>query len=442
MVEGTVRSREEVILKMIRSTLAYVSVLLCAFVPGQLAAGGGHIVATGIPDSLFAIQGSAHEATNLQDIVSQAPDSSVILIEGHHFLVPAVYEEELCGNCENPETEVTATAGLIVSGTGKRIVGISPEESFIHTNSGYGILFQDCEDCAVESLTVTDGIRDPDPNATDAAIVVKRSHVRVAHNRITGNIGDPLVVRRTVVGVIGIAGREDSHIEIMGNEIVRNSWDGIALYRDSKAKIDDNLIDGVDLASGDDVGGGRGVGIGLTWNSRAALQGNLVRRYWKGIGIFVDAAGLVVQNVVEDVATWGISLWDADKGKPSGVMFGNMIFRTGACGVAVVRGSEDSTNAGLFMKNVLVQTGQNPKYDSGEPYCFQQALAIHKAPESFKVSDNLFFANREPGDKEGVRDIAEEEFLEVVAKYETQLRKSPVLSRSEFLKWLEAIKEE
>ena len=51
--------------------------------------------------------------------------------------------------------------------------------------------------------------------------------------------------------------------------------------------IEGNWIDGVDLARGERIGGGRGVGIGATWNAYANVRGNVVRRYWKGIGAFV-----------------------------------------------------------------------------------------------------------------------------------------------------------
>ena len=55
------------------------------------------------------------------------------------------------------------------------------------------------------------------------------------------------------------------------------------------------------LACGKALGGGRGVGIGVTWNAKAGIRGNLVRRYWKGIGLFVDAEGTVVENIIEDI---------------------------------------------------------------------------------------------------------------------------------------------
>ena len=56
----------------------------------------------------------------------------------------------------------------------------------------------------------------------------------------------------------------------------------------------------------------------------------------------------------------------------------NAIFRTGACGAAIVCGSGgDALHPGRLVGNAFVETGQNPKYDSGEPYCPQTAIARH-----------------------------------------------------------------
>ena len=79
-----------------------------------------------------------------------------------------------------------------------------------------------------------------------------------------------------------------------------------------------NVIDGVDKAGGKARGGGRGVAIGVTWNASAEIRRNRVTRYWKGIGLFVDARGTVEENVVEEMLTWGIAFWDAGRGKPVG----------------------------------------------------------------------------------------------------------------------------
>ena len=435
-------------LKAVLFCLLLASVLATAREPRNSSAETLIIIAKALNDSVRVPEslGVPGPQQNLQQIVAQAPDSSVILIEGLHRLKPQAYVDESCGNCEIPATRVDASVGLIVSGKAKRIVGISPYKSAIHTNSGYGILFENCQDCSIESLTITDGARDPDGNATDAAVVVKNSSVLVAYNLIINNVGDSTIVKRTIVGIMGITGREGSDITIRRNEIFRNSWDGIALYRDAHAVIEQNFIDGIDLARGERIGGGRGVGIGLTWNAKALVRGNLVRRYWKGIGIFVDAEALVFENVIENIATWGISLWDADKGTPCGRIMRNVIFRTGSCGAAIESGAcavSDTSffqDTGSFVENILVSTGQNPKYDSGEPYCFQRALAVHKKPATFLIAENLFFANRESGDKTGSQDVSKSEFLARIDEIEPILGRTPLKLCSEFFDWLDSIK--
>ncbi|HXG00659.1 MAG TPA: right-handed parallel beta-helix repeat-containing protein, partial [Bacteroidota bacterium] len=197
----------------------------------------------------------------------------------------------------------------------------------------------------------------------------------------------------TIVGIMGICGRENSRLIISGNRIIRNSWDGIALYRQAEAIIEDNVVDGVDKARGERIGGGRGVGIGVTWNGKATIRRNLVTRYWKGIGIFVDANATVQENIVEDILTWGIAYWDADKGMPVGVIERNVIYRTGACGASITR-TREGDSPGRFVGNIIVETAQNPKYDSPDYYCYQCALALHAVPKGFVIEGNLFYNNR------------------------------------------------
>ena len=48
-------------------------------------------------------------------------------------------------------------------------------------------LDEDIREGIIENLSVTGGIRDPDGNATDAAIVVKSSAVTIRNNHIYGN---------------------------------------------------------------------------------------------------------------------------------------------------------------------------------------------------------------------------------------------------------------
>lgn len=349
-------------------------------------------------------------------------------------MAPSSYTDPTCGNCEDPETPVAATLGLRLAGRGLALRGAGSDSTVVHTHAGYGILVEDCEDCVVEDLTLTAGVRDRDGRATDAAVVVRRASVVLRRLRISDNIGDPAVVDSVVVGIMGVAGREGARIVLLDSDIRRNSWDGVALYRGAEGRIEGNVVDGVDRARGKTVGGGRGVGIGLTWDARATVRGNLVRNYWKGIGVFVDARATIEENVVEEILTWGMALWDADRGLPAAVMDGNAVFRTGACGVSIQR---DSTSAlvppGRLTDNALVETGHDPRYDSGEPYCQQTAIARHAVPEGFAIERNLCFSNREPGGAPGTGDIGEPEFRHAVAPLLHRLARWPNLRRSSFL---------
>jgi len=346
---------------------------------------------------------------DLQAAVEAARGGETLrLAPGHYHLRPVAYQDPLCGNCREPVTPVAATHGLLVEGKSIRIVGSSDGESVIHTHAGYGILFEDCPQAVLERVTVTDGVRDPDGNATDAAVVVRNSRLTIRDCRIVGNVGDPEVLDEIVVGIIGIAGREGSRIRAERNVILGNSWDGVALYRGARATLVENRIDGGMPEEGTKHLGGRGVGVGVTWDARARLVRNWVTRYWKGVGVFVDAQARLEGNVIEDMVTWGVALWPAsDEGRPSLIASGNVIYRTGACGFTAPRWNPRGHDLGRFVDNAVMETGLDPRYDSPDRYCPQRALALvgegsgtgrgGASPRPFEVRGTLQCGNREPG---------------------------------------------
>ena len=159
---------------------------------------------------------------------------------------------------------------LKIAGRGIVFVGDDPDEAVIRTNAGYGPL-RGLRGLRLRASPSPAGCAIRSAHATDAAIVERSSSLRVEDCLIRDNLGDSTVVAN-VVGIIGVAGREGAISTMRGNRILRNSWDGIALYRGAQATIEDNLIDGVDKARGREVGGGRGVGIGVTWNADATIR--------------------------------------------------------------------------------------------------------------------------------------------------------------------------
>jgi hypothetical protein len=78
--------------------------------------------------------------------------------------------------------------------------------------------------------------------------------------------------------------------------------------------------------------------------------------------------------------------------------------------VSVTRESADPPDPGELRGNAIVATGQDPRYDSGEPYCFQTAIARHAVPDRFVIAENLLHDNREPSEAPGSGDIPRSEF--------------------------------
>ena len=359
------------------------------------------------PESFLA------KIARLRDARGRFPDGTrLVFSPGEYRLEPQAYVDSTCGNCEEPATQVAATLGLRISGSHVVLTAQEAGKATIFTDAGYGLLFADCQDCALSGLTITGGRRDPDPNATDAAVLVQRGAVSIEDCLITDNIGDSTLLATQTVGIIGIAGREGGQLSIRRNRIRRNSWDGIALYRGAEALIERNEIDGVDTAGADTPGGGRGVAIGATWDAKAKIFDNTLSHYWKGIGVFVDADCLIRKNYVLDMKTWGIAVWDAGKGSPRARIEGNIIFQTGACGIAITLERPDGSDPGHCTYNVLLRTGLDPAYDSPDLYCVQCPIAAAARPQSFEIKGNMLFDNRRVPRDAGIEfpDMEEKDF--------------------------------
>jgi hypothetical protein len=433
--------RKYPVFHLTRASRCASRIALALFAAGSVGAACAGAAADAIPTIRVAADvplgtgpAAARPATsNLQRALAGLTGPARLVLEpGEHLLTATAYTDPTCGNCAELQTPVPTTLGVQVSGHGIEIDGGDAATTVIHTGAGYGLLFDGCADCALRNVTVTGGARSPDGRATDGAVVVRAGTVRIEDCRIRDNIGDSATVAATVVGVAGIVGREGSDIRVRGCRIERNSWDGIALYHGARADIRDNVVDGFDMASGPRIGGGRGVGIGLTWDAHATIEGNLVRRYWKGIGTFVNAGGTVRHNIVEDIRTWGLAYWAAGDGRPSTVFEENVVYNTGACGVMIDRSAGGEPAPGALRGNVIVATGQNPMYDSGEPYCPQRPIARAAVPADFEIRDNLLYGSRQPGEWPRAAELDAAALLSGAEPLLSRLRARPALRHARF----------
>ena len=255
---------------------------------------------------------------DLQRSIDLASDKDTIKIRpGQYVASPSEYIEDLCGNCENHKTEVKATTGFYIHNKSLILIGSGPDQTILSTQAGYGILFDHSRGSLIKNLRITDGIRDPDGNATDAGIVTKFSAVTITEVEIVDNTHQ---VEGVVVGIGGIFGRENSELFITNNVIVNNGWDGVALYRGATAYIADNVIRQ-----------GRGAGIGITWDAVATVYRNKISEYWKGIGSFGDSKAVVRNNLVYDNLGWGIIATGSSTMDASN----NIIYHNGNCGFAI-----------------------------------------------------------------------------------------------------------
>jgi hypothetical protein len=273
---------------------------------------------------------------NLQRAFNDVVDSDTIFIyPGSYQATQMAFIDSLCGNCEMHKTRVKASYGFIIKGKGLVIIGAGADSTELITNAGYGVLFLDSYGSQISYIRVSGGIRDFDGAATDGGIVARNSRVTISNCVISDNDNRPDSI---IVGIGGIIGREGSELIIERNQILHNSWDGIALYRGATAYIADNIING-----------GRGAGIGITWDATATVIRNRISNYWKGIGSFGDTRVVAANNVVFDNLGWGIiatgtSFMDATN---------NVVYHNGNCGMAIW----GEQCMGRFSNNIVAENG-------------------------------------------------------------------------------------
>lgn len=321
-----------------RNPFKFLIVLILSLVlmPNSLAQINKTWYVDDLKDKKVGVGSKDEPLRDLQYAFDQAKDGDTIFIfPGTYEAKPEEYIEELCGNCQEHKTRVTATRGFIIQNKGLNIIGSGKDNTILVTSAGYGVLFEQSRNSFITKLKITGGKRDPDGNATDAGIVTKFSTVTIKDLEVSDNTHR---LDGVVVGIGGVFGRENSEMHILNCRIQNNGWDGVALYRGATAYIADNVICD-----------GRGAGIGITWDAVATVYWNEISGYWKGIGTFGNSKAVVRNNLVRENLGWGIiatgtSFMDASN---------NIITRNGNCGFAVW----SAECKGVCTNNIITDNG-------------------------------------------------------------------------------------
>jgi hypothetical protein len=281
---------------------------------------------------------TVERGSDLQSVIDHASDGDTLRLGAKTFEAgPRRYTDPLCGNCLDPQTEVAASYGFIVRGKGLVIVGADREQTVLVTNAGYGVYIENADGTVIRNLTITGGVRDDDGNATDAAIVVRGSRVTIEQVTIRDNTNrssDSSVV----VGIGGVFGREGAEITIRDCQILNGGWDGIALYRGATALVSDCVFSG-----------GRGSGIGVTWDSYCIAYRNEVTGYWKGIGAHAAATIIASNNLIHGNLGWGL----VGANESTLEATNNVIHSNGNCGVA----PWGTSSRGRLINNIVTKNG-------------------------------------------------------------------------------------
>lgn len=318
--------------------------------------------------------------SDLQAVINFAKENDTLLLAAKTFEAkPFAFVDPLCGNCLDPKTDVKATYGFLIKGKSLVIMGTDRAATKLVTNAGYGVFFDNSPNSIIRNLTISSGKRDKDGNATDAAIVVRNSKLRVEQVDCRDN---PDRADSVVVGIGGIFLREGADVTISNCTIINNGWDGVALYRGASAVITDCLIKD-----------GRGVGIGTTWDATCVAYRNEISGYWKGIGAFGTSWVIARNNIIHDNLGWGM----VATGQSFMDITNNVIVHNGNCGVAPW--STDSR--GRIVNNIITDNGWRDQW-----VCPCVGVWNYGDWAKWRFSNNIVWNNK-AGQYEGIWDQAD-----------------------------------
>jgi hypothetical protein len=338
------------------------------------------LVCLGLFSTVVATTLRVARGNDLQSTINIAQDGDTILLAAKTFTAtPSQFHDPLCGNCQNAKDGAKATTGFVIKDKGLTIIGADRSGTRLVTGAGYGVYYENSYGSVLENVTVTGGKRDGDGNATDAAVVVRLSKVRIEHCDLRDNKDR---FDSVVVGIGGVFGREGAEITADDLNIIGNGWDGIALYRGATAVVTDCVIKD-----------GRGVGIGVTWDATCVAYRNDVSGYWKGIGSFGSSSVIAHNNVVHDNLGWGM----VATGTSTMDFANNVVHHNGNCGVA----PWSIESRGRIINNIITENGWRDKW-----VCPCVGVWNYGDWAKWRFSNNIVWGNK-AGEYEGIWDQAE-----------------------------------
>ena len=401
--------------KMVLHAFVAVLVLLMAVAESAAQQGVGY--------NLEIIE--VDDAEELRDLLEDPIDFvNIVLAPGEYRLI-----DDSDDNEDEEDSADQAEAIMTISGEN---VNLSAEEAGTVTivlESERMLRFSSCRDCSLRNLNF---VINPVGNSADTTtfIVVQESEVALLSSEIVlAEVPDSLDESNSAI-VHAISVGESGRATISGNQFRAFNGNVISLYNNARVKIRDNLIRGAGPEA--QRARGQGMAILMSDNSTGQVKNNLITHCYKGIGIRDNADGIVKDNVIEDMSTWGIAFWQTGEQAPVALIQHNVIFRTGACG-AMIGVTDFEDGIGLFNDNLVVMTGQDERLDAADLFCYQTAIALHAVPDGFEMSGNTRYANRRGADAGPDHDVEGEVFEASLSDFcEFFLRKDIIAQHSFF----------
>ena len=314
--------------------------------------------------------------SDLQHAMDLAPDGSIIkLLPGIHTAHPEPYTDPSCGNCEPNSTKTPrATVGFRIKDKSLKILGSGADSTILKTNSGYGLYVNNSCESELSELTITGGVRDIDPDASDGAVVVRESRL-IIQNLIISNNNGLLPAPNYYPGIAGIVARERSDLVIINTKIANNSWDGVAVYNSGKIRLYNSVIKE-----------GYGVGVGTTGSAKSIIINNNISNYWKGIGAFADSEVIAYNNTIHHNLGWGMYAGTTGKIDYSN----NTVAYNDMNGVTL-----SQVNNGIFQNNLIAFNGlyREKRYPENS-FGGRSGLRLYTQESQWQIRYNVLYGNR------------------------------------------------
>ncbi len=234
----------------------------------------------------------------LQDVLSDLRGPRRIQLQPGTYHLDARAVDKVIGAGDE------ATASLLVTGSGITIFGISPDSVTFVTKGTTGVLFHDCRACVLRGVT----IRPAASVTSHTTIHALRSQVTLQQCHIGAPFEEPLPSQWPVTskGPVGVLASDASEIALRSCNFGPSFFTAVAVVGDAEVEMRGGEIRGP-WSPSSRVGTGPAVTVQDA--AKLSFEENLIHGFTTGIRATDDVEVQIRENVIEEIAASGLSLW-------------------------------------------------------------------------------------------------------------------------------------